>query len=232
MNLEVLADDDAVALRGAAIIASDAREAVATRGRFVFAVSGGRTPWKMLRALAREDMPWDSVHVVQVDERIAPAGHEDRNFTHLRESLLELVPLLSSQVHGMPVEAADLPTAAATYARTLAEIAGVPAILDLVHLGLGPDGHTASLIPGDRALDERELDVALTGTYDGRRRMTLTLPVINRARRVLWLVTGSEKVIMLARLLANDQAIPAGRVNRERALVLADKLAAAGATPP
>ena len=128
----------------------------------------------------------------------------------------------------MPVESDDLDAAAADYARTLAGIGGTPPVLDLVHLGLGPDGHTASLIPGDPVLDVADADVALTGVYQGRRRMTLTLPVLNRARRVLWLVTGPDKSDMLARLLARDPTIPAGRVRGEAAIVIADRAAAPG----
>jgi 6-phosphogluconolactonase len=222
MRIETLADEDAVALRGAAIVAAEARAAVAERGRFVVAVSGGRTPWRMLRALAGEELPWNGVHVVQVDERVAPAGDPDRNLTHLRDSLLH-APLRPEHLHAMPVESSDLATAARSYAAILGEIAGSPAVLDLVHLGLGPDGHTASLVPGDSVLDLMDRDVALTGVYQGRRRMTLTYPVLDRARRVLWLVTGSEKAGALARLLAGDRSIPAGRVSRERALLLADR---------
>jgi 6-phosphogluconolactonase len=127
----------------------------------------------------------------------------------------------------MPVESPDLEAAAAQYALTLREIAGSPPVLDLAHLGLGPDGHTASLVPGDPVLDVTDADVAVTGrAYQGRRRMTLTYPMLNRSRRILWLVTGSEKVDMLARLRAGDRSIPAGRVSQDRALVLADRAAA------
>ena len=112
------------------------------------------------------------------------------------------------------------------YALTLREIAGSPPVLDLVHLGLGPDGHTASLVPGDAVLDVTDADVALTGVYQGRRRMTLTYPILNRSRRILWLVTGSEKAGMLVRLRDGDLSIPAGRVRRDQALVLADRAAA------
>ena len=226
MKIEVLADVDTVARKAAAIIAAEARSAVAARGRFIMAVSGGHTPWLMLRALAGEDVPWDSVHVVQVDERVAPAGHRDRNFTHVRESLLEHAPLSLRQIHAMPVESPDLEAAAQDYALTLREIAGSPPVLDLVHLGLGPDGHTASLVPGDPVVDINEADVAPTGVYQGRRRMTLTYPILDRSRRVLWLVTGSEKIGMLGRLRAGDESIPAGRVCQDRALVLADRAAA------
>jgi 6-phosphogluconolactonase len=226
MNIEVLDTADSVAQRAADVIAEEARKAVAARGRFVMAVSGGHTPWIMLRALAAADVPWPAVHIVQVDERVAPAGHPDRNLTHLRESLLDHAPLPTGQIHDMPVESADLESAAGQYAATLRRIAGSPPVLDLVHLGLGPDGHTASLVPGDPVLSVNDADVAMAGNYQGRRRMTLTYPVINRSRRILWVITGNEKVPMLNRLLNGDEAIPAGRVRREQALLLADEAAA------
>ena len=226
MKIETLADADAVARAGAAFTAAEARAAVAARGRFIVALSGGRTPWAMLRALADEQVPWADVHVVQVDERVAPAGDPDRNLTHLRESLLAKCPLRPEQIHAMPVESADLNAGSSQYARTLQEVAGAPPVLDLAHLGLGPDGHTASLVPGDPVLDVAGADVAATGVYQGRRRMTLTYPALNRARRIVWLVTGGEKADMLARLYRGDASIPAGRIRRDDALVLADREAA------
>jgi 6-phosphogluconolactonase len=226
MRIEALADADAVARAGAAFTAEQARAAVAARGRFIMAVSGGHTPWQMLRELADQHLPWANVHVVQVDERVAPAGHSDRNLTHLRESLLAHCPLPPEQVHAMPVESADLDSASRGYATTLQQIAGTSAVLDLAHLGLGPDGHTASLVPGDPVLDVTDSDVGLTGLYQGRRRMTLTYPMLNRARSIVWLVTGREKAEMLARLCAVDRSSPAGRIRQDQAFVLADHDAA------
>jgi 6-phosphogluconolactonase len=226
MKIQVLGNSDAVAKQAAKIIASEASAAVAARDRFVMAVSGGHTPWQMLRALAEESVPWKHVHVVQVDERVAPAGDPDRNLTHLRESLLEHAPLPPEQIHAMPVEEKDVEAAAASYARLLQQIAGSPPVLDLAHLGLGPDGHTASLVPGDPVLDITDRDVALTGFYQQRRRMTLTYPMLNRSRRILWLVTGPEKADMLARLQRGDPSIPAGRIRQDKAQVLADRAAA------
>jgi 6-phosphogluconolactonase len=224
MKVEVFADPESVAQQAAALIAAEARAAVAARGRFIVAVSGGHTPWVMLRALSEEEVPWRSVHVAQVDERVAPAGDPDRNLTHLVKSLR--APLGPEQILAMPVESPDLERAAAQYAASLREIAGSPPVLDLVHLGLGPDGHTASLVPGDPVLEVTGVDVALTGSYQGRRRMTLTYPTINRSRRILWLVTGSEKVEMLGRLLKGDPSIPAGCLRQDRAVVFADRAAA------
>jgi 6-phosphogluconolactonase len=227
MQIEVYSDDEVVAGKAAAIMAAQAGAAVASRGRFIMAVSGGHTPWLMLRELSEKRLPWAHVHVVQVDERAAPAADPDRNLAHLRESLLDRVPLLVDHVHAMPVEAADLDRAAEQYALTLRALAGSPPVLDLVHLGLGPDGHTASLVPGDPALDVTDTDVAATGPYQGRRRMTLTFPIINRSRFILWLVTGSEKTETLVRLRDGDRSIPASRVRQDRALILADRAAAA-----
>ncbi len=226
MIIEVLGDADAAAKRATAIVAGEARAACATRGRFIFAVSGGRTPWIMLRALSAEDLSWERVHILQVDERMAPEGHPDRNLTHLRESLLDLVPLRPEHIHPMPV---DLPeSAAARFALALRDFAGTPPVADLVHLGLGPDGHTASLVPGDPVLDVTDSDLAITGIYQGRRRMTLTYPFINRSRRILWLVTGGDKLEMLSRLRQGDASIPAGRVRRADAVIIADRAAAGG----
>jgi 6-phosphogluconolactonase len=226
MQIEIHSDADAVALAAAKLIAKEARDAVATRGKFVMAVSGGKTPWVMLRRLAQQDVPWKDVHVFQVDERVAPEGDLDRNLTHLRESLLEHAPLRPDQIHAMPVGASNLESACVQYAQALADIAGSPPVLDLVHLGLGPDGHTASLVPGDAVLNVTNTDVALTGIYQGRRRMTLTYPLISRSGRVLWVVTGAEKAGMLTRLQAGDVSIPAGRLSGDRAVVLADRAAA------
>lgn len=226
MKIEVHENADMVAQRAASIIAEEARQAVAQRGSFVFALSGGKTPWKMLRALAREDVPWNEMHILQVDERLAPGGHPDRNMTHLFESLIEHTALYPGLIFPMPVEEENNEAAAAGYAMTIREIAGSPAIIDLVHLGLGPDGHTASLIPGDPVLNVTGSDVALTGIYQGRRRLTLTYPVINRARKILWLITGNEKKEMLQRLIDGDISIPAGRISQENAMILADREAA------
>jgi 6-phosphogluconolactonase len=180
----------------------------------------------MLRDLAGEQVPWAVTHILQVDERVAPAGDADRNFTHLCASLMSHAPLRSGQIHAMPVGLPDLDAAATIYAQTLGEIAGTPPVIDLVQLGLGPDGHTASLVPGDPVLDVANADVASTGFYQKRRRLTLTFPILNRSRRVLWVIAGSEKADILVRLLNKDMTIPAGRIRRADALVIADDAAA------
>ncbi len=217
--VEQLATAEAVALRAAAEIAAAARDAVHQRGRFSLAVSGGSTPARMFELLVDEDLPWDQVELYQVDERIAPADDPARNLTPLQRCLLDPLEMLP-RLHPMPVEDDDLDAAAAHYAATL------PERFDLIHLGLGADGHTASLVPGDPVLEARA-DVAITASYIGHRRMTLTYPVLNRARRILWVVTGASKHEALTRLLAGDRAIPAGRVARERAIVICDREASA-----
>ncbi len=216
LEVEVLPDAEAVAHRGAEVFAEHAARAIAGRARFTFAVSGGRTPWAMFADLAGR-MPWEKVTIYQVDERVAPEGDPDRNLTQLTRSL---PPGGAADVRAMPVGAVDLEQAADDYAATL------PEVFDLVHLGLGRDGHTASLIPGDPVLDVTDRDVAVTGEYQGRRRMTLTYRPLDRAQQVLWLVTGEDKVDALRRLRAGDRSIPAGRVCAENALVIADSAAA------
>jgi 6-phosphogluconolactonase len=233
MKLQVLADADAVAKAGAEAIAEAARSAVATRGRCSLAVSGGRTPWLMLRALVDQEVPWRQVEIFQVDERVVPADSPERNLEPLRESLLARVPLPPENLHPMPVEESDLAAAAASYARTLEAMAGTPPALDLIHLGLGPDGHTASLVPGDPVLEVMGSWVGTTAAYQQHRRMTLTYPVLNRARAILFVVTGEDKSDALVRLSRHDASIPAGRIENANVLVLADRAAAArlGAGP-
>ncbi|MFZ2223119.1 MAG: 6-phosphogluconolactonase [Candidatus Deferrimicrobium sp.] len=222
MRTEVLPDPGAVAIRAAERIAQVAREAVTERGRCALAFSGGTTPRQALRALAREDVPWDRVHLFQVDERAAPSGDPDRNYFHLKEALIDRIAVPSGNVHPMSVEAENFDEEARRYEAILRRIAGTPPVLDLVQLGLGEDGHTASLFPGDPALQAVDSEIAVTGLHMGRRRMTLTFPAIDRALCILWLVTGAGKATALERLLSGDRSIPAGRVRSDRAVLLAD----------
>jgi 6-phosphogluconolactonase len=214
-KLEALADPDAVARAGAAFVAGRARDAVAARGVFHFAVSGGHTPWEMFAELASETVPWEKLVIYQVDERVAPPDDPDRNLAHLRKALGSA----PAQVRPMPVEEADLVAAAASYGASL------PEHFDLVHLGLGPDGHTASLVPGDPVLSVTDRLVALTQPYQGRVRMTLTYPALARASQLLWLVTGADKKEPLAKLLSGDTSIPGGRVEAAASVVMADQAA-------
>lgn len=177
------------------------------------ALSGGRTPWAVLTRLAQVDLAWERVHVYQVDERIVPHGDPARNLTHLDAALLRHVPVV---VHPLPVDEPDLDAAARRYSAEL------PEVLDLVHLGLGVDGHTASLVPADPVLEVTGTNVAITNNYLGTRRMTLTYAPLDRAAAILWIVTGNDKREVLRRLLAGDETIPAGRVARDRAVVITD----------
>ncbi|MSQ97739.1 MAG: 6-phosphogluconolactonase [Xanthomonadales bacterium] len=222
MNLLSLASPPDLARAAAEHIGTCALQAVAQRGRFSLALSGGSTPWLMLNHLARLDLPWDRFHVFQVDERVAPDGDPERNLTHIQAQFTSRVCIPPGQVYAMPVLEEDLDAAANNYMHTLHGLAGMPAILDLVHLGLGGDGHTASLFPGNPVLDSLALDVDIARVAQQRMRMTLTYPVINRARNILWLISGADKAGMLQRLIAQDQSIPAGRVSQDLATIFTD----------
>jgi 6-phosphogluconolactonase len=211
-----------VAVAGANFISARAAEAIADRGQFTLALSGGSTPWVMLGKLAEYDLPWDRFKIFQVDERVAADGDPERNLVHIRAEFADRIALPPENLFAMPVVSDDLEQAAGHYAETLTELAGDPPVLDVIHLGLGSDGHTASLVPGDPVLDESERDVAITDIYSGRRRMTLTYSIINRARQLLWLITGEGKADMLDRLIQGDADIPAGRVSQQQATVVAD----------
>ncbi|MDX6616383.1 MAG: 6-phosphogluconolactonase [Solirubrobacterales bacterium] len=218
-ELEVLPDAEAVAARGAELIAARVREVAAAQDSFSIAVSGGRTPWVMFGRLEDHELPWQQTQLFQADERVAPPGSPDRNLTHL---IAALSIGAQGSLRPMPVNDDDLEAAAERYGEEL------PVQLDMVHLGLGPDGHTASLVPGDAVLEVSDRPVALTaGEYQGTRRMTLTYPAIDAAREILWIVTGEEKREPLAKLLAGDESIPAGRVRPTgTSLILADLEAA------
>lgn len=227
IRFEIRDDPQQAAVAAARHVAAAAREAIAARGAFHVAFSGGRTPAVMLAELSTQSLPWHAVQVYQVDERIAPAGDAARNLAMLHDALLSSGLLPPGNLHPMRVEQADLPGAARRYAGKLRSLAGTPAVLDLVHLGLGDDGHTASLVPGDAVLAQDREDVAITGDYRGHRRMTLTFPALDRARERLWLATGADKAGMLARLRIADAAIPAGRVRADASVVYCDAPAAA-----
>jgi 6-phosphogluconolactonase len=218
-QLEVAADEKAAARRAAELIAARGVTAAAERGPFSFAMSGGRTPWAMLAVLGDlEQMPWANTELFQVDERIAAPGSEERNLTHM---VLGLSLEHQASLRPMPVTQRDLEAAAREYEGSL------PDRLDLVHLGLGADGHTASLVPGDPVLEVADRRVAVTEhAYRGHRRMTLTYPALERARHLIWLVTGEEKRDALDRLLRGDPSIPAGRVRNEEMTIVADAAAA------
>jgi 6-phosphogluconolactonase len=219
LELEVVVDEREAARRAAELIAAAGAEAARAGGPYATALSGGRTPWAMLAELDGSGaMPWDETSLFQADERVAPPGSEDRNLTHL---ILALSMEHQAALRPMPVTRTDLDAAAREYEESL------PAQLDLVHLGIGPDGHTASLVPGDPVLEVEDRRVAMTETaYEEHRRMTLTFPELASARRIVWLITGEEKRDALAKLMAGDPSVPAGRVRNEDMLVVADRAAA------
>lgn len=230
MKLDVSADAETAGRRAAALLAQTAKRRLADSERFTLALSGGKTPASMFGAFAQEELDWSRVHVLQVDERVAPLGHPDRNWTEIHQALLSRVPIPAHHQHPMPVEAHDLEAAARDYEALMCDLAGKPPSIDCVHLGLGSDGHTASLVPGDAILERDDADVALTASYHGRRRMSLTLPALTRAQQIVWLVSGASKAGMVKRLLRGDGTIPAGRVRSASAVIVADS-AAAGRDP-
>jgi 6-phosphogluconolactonase len=220
MDLIRVADHEEAAQRASELIVGAGREALAERGAFSLALSGGKDPWRMVELISEANLDWGSATIFQVDERIAPAGDDDRNLTHMVEAL----PIdLQTRIRPMPVTDDDTEAAAARYAEEL------PDALDAVHLGIGPDGHTASLVPNDPVLEVADRKVAITGgEYQDRRRMTVTYPTLAAARKIVWLITGDSKRDALAKLQAADPSVPAGRVSQENATIVADEAALGG----
>lgn len=218
--------DTGLARRCSDLLAGWIHADVAARGRCVVALSGGRTPGPAFDDLARRDLPWRRVVVTQADERVAPDGHPDRNWTALCERLLDVAGVPARGRLPMPVTDVDLERAAARHAARLRRLCGDPPVLDVVHLGLGADGHVASLVPGDAALDATGRPVAVTGRYHGRRRMTLTFDALGAARRRLWQVAGADKAGAL-REAVEGTAVPGSRLRRAGTVVVADEAAAA-----
>ena len=214
MDIVVAPDPQGAASEAAAWLARQLRNAVARRGLATVALSGGSTPALMLAALAELAVPWEATTVFQVDERVAPDGDPDRNST-----LLEPLRSCGAAISLMPVTAADLKSASRQYAALL------PERLDVVHLGVGDDGHTASWPPGDPVIHAGGL-VAVSGEYKGRVRMTLTVAAVNAARHRLALATGSAKATIIERWMLHDHALPIDRVSRTNTLVVLDQQAA------
>jgi 6-phosphogluconolactonase len=226
VRVTLAADASAAAQVAAGHLAQCVRARIKSTGRSVIALSGGRTPLAMLQQLAILELPWPALHVMQTDERIAPHGDAHRNLTFIEQILVERGPLPRLNMHAMPVEAADLTAAARDYQGLLESLCGTPAVLDVVHLGIGADGHTASLVPGDALLEVSTRDVGISVPYQGFRRMTLTVPAINRSRDILWLIAGSDKAARVAELVHGAGTTPALRIAREQALVIVDAAAA------
>jgi 6-phosphogluconolactonase len=228
MKTEIFPQAGDVAAAAAAYLAQQITATLATKSTFSMAISGGRTPWEMLKILAKADLPWQRVNLFQVDERVAPDGHADRNLTQLFQAIAGTPMVTQLRIFPMPVLAADLEEGCREYTQVIDELTEGKG-LDLIHLGLGSDGHTASLVPGDEVMEVQDRLVACTqNTYQGRIRMTLTYPLLNSAKQLLWIVTGSEKQEMVKRLLQQDPSIPAGSIRQENALLLVDQAAMEG----
>jgi 6-phosphogluconolactonase len=227
MDIRIASTAAEAAEHAANFIAQALREAIAARGTATIAFSGGSSPRALLETLAREPLDWAQVQVFQVDERMVPRDDPARNLDALERCLVQEGPLPAGNLHVMPVEPAETPAPLAAYEATLAALAGFPPHIDLVQLGLGTDGHTASLFPGDPALGIVDRDLAFSAEHAGYRRMTFTLPLINRARAIAWFASGAAKAPMIAALVAGDSAVPCGRVARDRAHIFIDKAAAA-----
>lgn len=226
MTLEIFNNSDEVAEKAAQYIEEKIRTAILTKGSFTMAISGGKTPWQMLKILAKAKLRWEKVFLFQVDERVAPDGNEERNLTQLFKSIEGSGIMTRINVFPMHVISENLEEETKAYAEAIEKVAE-NGELDLIHLGMGSDGHTASLIPGDSVCEVAGAAIAMTTQpYQGRMRMTMTYSLINRAKEILWLVTGEEKAEMLQRLLQQDPSIPAGKVNPTHATIFADKAAA------
>ena len=228
MKTEIFPQAEQVAARAAAYLEQVIREALTHQKSFSLAISGGRTPWEMLKLLSKADLPWQRINLFQVDERVAPDGHPDRNLTQLFQAIAGTAMVTQLRIFPMPVTAEDLDAAAKEYTEVLNEVTKGKG-LDMIHLGLGTDGHTASLVPGDEVLAVQNRHVACTqNNYQGRIRMTLTYPLLNAAKQILWIVTGSEKKQMVQRMLQQDPSILAGSIRSENALLLVDQAAIEG----
>ncbi|MEX2122559.1 MAG: 6-phosphogluconolactonase [Woeseia sp.] len=228
MKWQASADAAGAAQAAAEFIARRLTLAIEARARATLAISGGRSPWKMFECLAGHGVEWSAVHVFQVDERIVPVDHAERNWKRFLESPLSR-RIRDANRHPMPVamvEKEDAELAIGDYSRTLNDFAGAPPVLDVVHLGIGADGHTASLFADDAPLHDTRHWVGVSRRHEGHRRLTLTLPVLNRAQSVVWFAVGASRRAVLARLHAGDPEIPASHVQRERAVCFTDLAAA------
>lgn len=224
MQVEVCHSAEDAGIRAAGIIAGKIQDAVAESGTACIALSGGDTPKTMLRALASRALPWRKVMIFQVDERIVAIDDPRRNLAGLTAAFAR-VPRWPRTLCAMPVDNESPRAGTARYVDELRAWAGNPPHIDVVHLGLGEDGHTASLFAGGDGLDTG-CDVAVTGPYKGTQRMTLTLNAINRSHSRVWLVTGSAKRLVVQRFLDGDAALVASRVSRINATLVLDDAAA------
>jgi 6-phosphogluconolactonase len=214
-EVQVFDSVDELARASAAYVAAHMGQLRGRPGPFTFALSGGKSPWLMLAELGHEDVAWEGTTIYQVDERVIPLSDDLRNLKHINEAL----GANDATIEAMDVESPELNEAAYDYASKL------PSRFDLIHLGLGPDGHCASLVPNDPVLEVTDRLVAISGPYQDTVRMTLTYPALARADQLLWLVSGDDKREALAKLLDGDTSIPAGRVVAGASLVMTDRSA-------
>jgi 6-phosphogluconolactonase len=228
MQPVTLADADSVAEEACRRIVRAAQAAQRQRGRFSLALAGGSTPRRAYERLARADVDWQRVHVFWGDERALPPDHRHSNQRMARAAWLDSVSIPPTQIHPMPADLEDLDAAAQGYTQTLRRELGAPPRLDLILLGLGEDGHTASLFPGSAALMEKERLVVATAAPAIAPRLTLTPAAIRAAREILFLVTGAAKAPALRRVLhgAHDPwALPPHAIHRNDAVWLVDRAA-------
>ena len=206
--MQVVVSDTATAAAEAAAvtIAEYLNAAIGRRGDASLALSGGKTPEPMVEHLAALPIAWDRVHLWQVDERAVDTHDPDRNWLSF-EALTAKLP--SHHLHPMPVEVQD---ADQLYAGELQAVVGSPPVFDVVHLGLGSDGHTASLVPGSPVLDVTDRDVSWVDEYQGHRRLTLTRPVLQAATQQVWLIVGSGKAQAASELVGGHGDSPASMV--------------------
>jgi 6-phosphogluconolactonase len=216
--VEVVKDPEALAERAARWITD---LAAASRDRFAIGLSGGSTPRRLYQLLAesphRDALPWDRIHWFWGDERFVPWNHPDSNYGMVHTALLGRAPVPPANIHGMPTNGTPA-NAAAAYERVLKSYYGseifdpTRPLFDIQILGLGPDGHTASLIPGTSVLEERHRWVAEVIGGRPQPRITLTYPALESSRHAAFLVAGADKREALSRALAGDQALPAARL--------------------
>ncbi len=223
-ELIVAAEPAELVRRATQWLAQEMAGAIAERGSCGVCLAGGRTPEPVYRALAADSgIEWERVDVFFTDERAVLPEHPDSNYRMVHQALLSRVPIPPARVHRMEAERADRDAAARDYAQSL------PAQLDVVVLGIGQDGHTASLFPRSPAMDERRLVVPVIGSKPPAERLTITPPVIERARRVAMIATGEDKAVMVARAIEgpdDPRAVPAQLARRGSWFL--DEAAAAG----
>jgi 6-phosphogluconolactonase len=225
---EVLSDPERLAQRAARWLAGLAK---ASRDRFVVALSGGSTPKRMYQILSGLELPWARTHWFWGDERFVPPDDPRSNYRMAHEALFQHAPVSIANIHPVPTRGLGPEAAAAAYEAELKKFYGgdrldaTRPLFDVTLLGLGPDGHTASLFPGTAVLDERHKWVAAVIGAKDEARITFTYPLLESSGHIAFLVAGAEKQRMLGLLLGGDTDIPAGRLSKERVQVFADSAA-------